>query len=353
MMRSNGEHLTALTQIRQHSFFSAIDDQLWTLLVPLMERFHYDQGERIISAGEESNDLFWLQSGEVSIFRDTPFGTQPIATLKEGTLLGELSLIDGRGRSTDAESKTDIEIWRIKGSKLLELFTEYPKLACYFYRHFWASLAHKINLANSQLHKFFASDKSTPIPSQKNQAPDRPAWFAPPEGFVSKSSSSFDAVSEAVSVGEEIKQAAFAQAGLLDSEIELLFQLGEEVACPKNEAVFHEGDFGDTLYFILSGQVRISKKIEGIGEEALAILEAGQFFGEMALVSDNAVRSADCFAHDGTANLLAFRLHMLNTLEGHTEHDYPFLKALCKMMANRLREINEKLFSWRMMTGGF
>jgi len=42
--------------------------------------------------------------------------------------------------------------------------------------------------------------------------------------------------------------------------------------------------------------VLISKFIPGVGEEALAILERGDFFGEMALI-DRAPRSADARAH--------------------------------------------------------
>ncbi len=349
-MRPNGENReVTMKEIRQHPFFAMMREDLWNLIPPLLSFHHYAEGERILTAGEEDDDLFWIQSGKVAIFRDTAFGVQPIATLEADCLFGELSLIDGKPRSTDAEARTAASIWRIDGKRLRELFSENPELACYFYRHFWRSLAQKINLANSQLQRFFSPDKATPQPKQSSQAPDRPAWFAPPQGFSEQGSSP----SQPVELDEALKLEALEQAGLAPKESQLLLKLGEEVAFAEDEAVFHEGDFGDTLYFILNGKVRISKKIEGIGEEALAILESGQFFGEMALVSDNAVRSADCYAHEGPAVLLAFRLHILNTLEGRTEHDFPFLQALCKMMAHRLRDINEKLFSWKMMSGGF
>jgi len=40
------------------------------------------------------------------------------------------------------------------------------------------------------------------------------------------------------------------------------------------------------MYLIASGKVRISKMVPGVGEEALAILEPGSYFGEMALIDD-------------------------------------------------------------------
>ena len=350
MTLSNEDPQKALARLREFPLFSSVKEDDWEVLSQSMTREQYERDVRVISAGENASDLFWIEEGEVSVFRDTPFGPQPIADLPTQSLFGELSLIDGRGRSTDVQTKTRAVIWRIDGGQLAQLFEERPPLACLFYRYFWASLAQKINLANNQIQKFFGGKE----PTKQEKQHSRPAWFAPPKGIQVDSSSSIPAATSGnVKLTDAQKRRVLEDAGLAPPEIELLFKLGEEMVMSEDEAVFHEGDFGDTLYFIVHGQVRISKKIEGIGEEALAILERGQFFGEMALVSENAVRSADCYAHEGDVLMLAFRLHMLNTLEGDAEHDYPFLSALCKMMTHRLREINERLFSWKMMTGGF
>ena len=47
--------------------------------------------------------------------------------------------------------------------------------------------------------------------------------------------------------------------------------------------LFEEGDGGDEMYIIQSGKVAIKKKV-GIGETVLAVLEKGDFFGEMAIL---------------------------------------------------------------------
>ena len=43
----------------------------------------------------------------------------------------------------------------------------------------------------------------------------------------------------------------------------------------RGQRIFNEGDRGDKFYLILSGEVRISKVMLGIGEEALAVLKEG------------------------------------------------------------------------------
>ncbi len=67
--------------------------------------------------------------------------------------------------------------------------------------------------------------------------------------------------------------------------------------------IFEEGKPGDKMFIIQSGTVRITKKIDG-RQHQLAELAKGEFFGEMAIVS-NIVRTASAIA-SGTVELLAF-----------------------------------------------
>jgi CRP-like cAMP-binding protein len=53
------------------------------------------------------------------------------------------------------------------------------------------------------------------------------------------------------------------------------------------ELIIQEGDPGRSIYAILDGQVKVFTKDQGGNEQDLAVLKAGQFFGEMSLVSGN------------------------------------------------------------------
>src|SRR5512146_32375 len=84
---------------------------------------------------------------------------------------------------------------------------------------------------------------------------------------------------------------------LKEHALQRLAPITHEEAYPAGTYIFRHGDVGDKLYLILDGRVRIARHIQGVGEEALAVLGAGQVFGEMALL-DEAPRSADAKAHD-------------------------------------------------------
>ena len=52
---------------------------------------------------------------------------------------------------------------------------------------------------------------------------------------------------------------------------------------PKGAVLFHEGDEGEEMFIIRSGRVSIKKRVAH-GEITVAVLEKGDFFGEMALL---------------------------------------------------------------------
>jgi CRP-like cAMP-binding protein len=52
---------------------------------------------------------------------------------------------------------------------------------------------------------------------------------------------------------------------------------------PKGSVLFNEGDEGEDMYILRSGKVAIKKRVPH-GEVTLAVLEKGDFFGEMAIL---------------------------------------------------------------------
>lgn len=123
---------------------------------------------------------------------------------------------------------------------------------------------------------------------------------------------------------------------------QILF-IGQRRTCQAGEVLFREGDAGDGLYIVVKGSVRISKQ-SATGEEALAVLEPPAFFGEMALI-DFSARAADAISNEAT-ELFFIPLQDLRALiEVQHRIALKILYALCEVLAQRLRETNERYMS--------
>jgi CRP-like cAMP-binding protein len=131
-------------------------------------------------------------------------------------------------------------------------------------------------------------------------------------------------------------------AGLTTDALELIANVATEESHPTGTVIFRQGELGDKLYLILEGRVRISRMVPGVGEEALAILNAGDVFGEMALL-DEAPRSADARAHEGCKLLSIPRDGFEDLLFMHKDLAYEVLWNVIRTLIRRLRETNDKL----------
>jgi CRP-like cAMP-binding protein len=129
---------------------------------------------------------------------------------------------------------------------------------------------------------------------------------------------------------------------LRPDQLRQIASLSQERKVNSGAFVFREGDAGDAMFVVLSGKVRISKNVENIGEEALAILEPGAFFGEMALIDDSP-RSADARAHTACTLAEVKRQELEELLFVDRELAHDILWAFCRTLAARLRDTNDKI----------
>jgi CRP-like cAMP-binding protein len=131
--------------------------------------------------------------------------------------------------------------------------------------------------------------------------------------------------------------------GLLPLHLKRIGALCQEVEFNPTEAVFNHGDPGDGLYLILEGAVRISRRVSGIGEEALAVLKPGQYFGEMSIVDDEMPRSADAIAHEKSRLLKLPKDDLRDLMFVDRELAYELLWRFVRTLSARLRDSNDKL----------
>jgi len=106
---------------------------------------------------------------------------------------------------------------------------------------------------------------------------------------------------------------------------------------PAGTVIVREGDIGAEMYIIQQGQVRISRKAGGKDRE-LAILEKGDFFGEMALLEELPQRSATVTA---ITEVEALQL-TASDFDGMLRRKPDIAVRMMMKLSERLREANRR-----------
>jgi CRP/FNR family transcriptional regulator/CRP/FNR family cyclic AMP-dependent transcriptional regulator len=120
-------------------------------------------------------------------------------------------------------------------------------------------------------------------------------------------------------------------ADLTDREADTVLELMREKSVGRGATVFHQHDSGGGLYLILAGQVKITRTGRDGRDVTVAVLDEGNFFGEMSLL-DGQPRSASATA------LQATRLLVLDR-----EHFQRHVLAQPRIVAKLLRELSKRL----------
>jgi CRP/FNR family cyclic AMP-dependent transcriptional regulator len=122
-----------------------------------------------------------------------------------------------------------------------------------------------------------------------------------------------------------------------ESDLEELATHLIERRFPKNATVVEEGLPGDYMYVIREGRAKVTKASEDGREKIMNFLEAGAFFGDMALLGDE-TRSASVKTLEASALLALSRRDFIDLLRQSPDLSL----AVIEELANRLRETNEQ-----------
>jgi CRP/FNR family cyclic AMP-dependent transcriptional regulator len=109
----------------------------------------------------------------------------------------------------------------------------------------------------------------------------------------------------------------------------------------EGEVIIRQGDTGDFMYEILDGQVEVLQE-KGGEEVRLAILEKGDFFGEMAIF-EREKRSATVRAKGEVRVLTVDKKILLRRIS----EDPSLALRILERMSHRIREMDDELFRLR------
>jgi CRP/FNR family transcriptional regulator, cyclic AMP receptor protein len=117
---------------------------------------------------------------------------------------------------------------------------------------------------------------------------------------------------------------------------ETLFQrFGREL--PQGTVLFREGEPGMEMFVVQSGRVAISKKVRDV-EKVLATLGPGEFFGEMAIISNKPRNATATVAEDARVLVIDPK-----TFEAMVRGNAEIAVRLIRKLAERLSEANAQI----------
>lgn len=177
-------------------------------------------GERIITQGSVGDAFYVICEGAVRVVREDGGQTRELARLKHGSFFGEMALLSGAPRTASVESADeDTQLLEISAPVLAELSKEHPQIATALRKFCRQRMLSNVMESSALFRPFGKGDRRTLI-----------------EKFRAR----------------EVKPA---------------------------DVVIQEGQRGDGLYVVLSGEVEVLRQ-----GQVLAQLKEGELFGEMSLL---------------------------------------------------------------------
>jgi CRP-like cAMP-binding protein len=226
-------------------FFSELPRDVFRPVVKALRLRRLNGGDFVIREGEPGVAFYLVATGQVRVYA-TQGGKQIERTqLHEGALFGEMSLLTQQPRTASVQVIEEADILELARESLAALTTEVPSLGAALDKFARERLLKNL-LATSPLFRPFNHQQQLDLIRR------------------------FD---------------------------------GHEVAA--GTVVIREGDAGQGLFVVLSGEVEVSKHQAGGGELSLARLRAGDVFGEMSLLSNQPTSATVTAARASTILFLA------------------------------------------------
>jgi len=129
-------------------------------------------------------------------------------------------------------------------------------------------------------------------------------------------------------------------ADLEEAELQALSKAASVRHYPANAPILREAEPGDLFFVLVRGEVKVFVDSPDGREVVLTHLQAGEFFGEMALF-ENEARSASVTALADTELVVLARPDFLSVLE----HDFSLTRKILKTLSARLRRADDVIES--------
>jgi len=242
---------------------------------------HYPQGEPVFSEGDPGDSLYIIEIGEVKLAAEGATGESTVAWMEAGDSFGEMALLTGKTRSVKAHAMTDTNLWVLYKSDYDELMVEHPAISVALGK-----------VLSDRLTAGFLETRPRATPTRMRELP--------------------------------------LLAELTEAELQDVARRLKAVELVAGDVLFSQGDPGDKMYFIESGQVEV-RTVTAEGRGTVGEVGAGLIVGETALLTGKPRPATTRASSD--VQLWALEKDDFDELA----HKYPrFVLALSRALSDRL-----------------
>jgi CRP/FNR family transcriptional regulator, cyclic AMP receptor protein len=130
---------------------------------------------------------------------------------------------------------------------------------------------------------------------------------------------------------------------LSDQEVDTVLAFSRVKRFPAGREIYGKGSPGDSMMLVLRGRVKMSSVSAEGKEIVLNVMDAGEIFGEIALL-DGEERSADAVAVTDCELLVLHRRDFMPILEKHADICLTLMKILCQRLRQTSEQVEDVLF---------
>ena len=242
----------------------------------------------VVEGKTDSDKFYIIQKGIVQCFKESGSGIAPV-TLGAGDFVGVVPCMSGHTQIETAIARTDVTVISVRKEQYPDLIVNNTPVALKIIKTF----ANRMRQMNEMLTKATLNH----VVSTSNEQIFRVAQFYEKNAMIDVATYAYYQFLKTKPEGPiaELSRKKFVE--FKPRSHAVYFEPTTDMIrdYPKGTMIFSEAQSGSDMFIIQSGEVTISKIVDG-NEVILTVLQKGDMFGEMALI-ENKPRSACAIAH--------------------------------------------------------
>ena len=139
--------------IAASALFAGLSRPQILAIAPFVRRQHFEAGDSVFRQNQPGDSAYFLVSGRMEVLIDIPGSSRQrrLMVLTEGSLFGEMALLDGAPRSANIVASTRAICLTITRSQFEALESQHPDLVLVLMKNLNRQFADRLRIANTMI----------------------------------------------------------------------------------------------------------------------------------------------------------------------------------------------------------